>query len=91
MIEKAVWLAVAHAERPRPVAVADPLDLDHVGAVLGEQHGAVGTGDALAEVDHLEPGERRVVAHVVSSLCDVVRTAQRIIADNPLVWGSIFS
>ena len=56
-------VAVARAERARPVAVADTPDLDHVGAVLGEQHGAIGAGDALAEVDHLQAGERRVVAH----------------------------
>ena len=90
MIEIGGVAAVAHAQRARPVAVADALDLDHVGAVLGQQHGAVGPGDALAEIDDLQPGERRVVAHILSSLCDVVRTAQRIIADNPLVWGSIF-
>ena len=55
---------VAHPERARPVAVAQALDLDHVGAVLGEQHGAIGSGDALAEIDDLQPGERRVVAHL---------------------------
>src|SRR5262249_50733482 len=55
--------AIALAGGARPVAVADALDLDHVGAVLGQQHGAVGTGDALAEVDHLQPGEGRFVAH----------------------------
>ena len=55
--------AVAHAERARPVALADALDLDHVGAVLGEQHGAVGSGDPLAEIDDLQAGEGRVVAH----------------------------
>ena len=63
MIEIGRVAAVAHAERARPVALADALDLDHVGAVLGEQHGAVGAGDALAEVDDLQAGEGRVVAH----------------------------
>ena len=55
--------AVAGAQGACPVALADALDLDYLGAVLGQQHGAVGTGDALAEIDHLKPGERRVVAH----------------------------
>src|SRR6185436_8336147 len=31
--------------------------------MLGEQHGAIRPGDALAEIDHLEAGEGRVVAH----------------------------
>src|SRR6185437_12022052 len=57
--------AVAHPEGARPVAVADALDLDHVGAMLGEQHGAIGPGDALAEVDDLQSGEGRVVAHYI--------------------------
>ena len=55
--------AIADAERARPVAFAQALDLDDLGAMLGQQHGAVGPGDALAEVDDLEPGERRVVTH----------------------------
>ena len=55
--------AVARAERARPVALADALDLDHLGAVLRQQHGAVGAGDALAEIDDLQAGEGRVVAH----------------------------
>ena len=60
--EGAVALIV-DAERARPVALADPLDLDHLCAVLGQQHGAIGAGNALAQVDDLEAGERRVVAH----------------------------
>ena len=63
MIEKADVAAVVDAERARPVALADALDLDHLGAVLGEQHGAIGAGDALAEIDDLQAGEGRVVAH----------------------------
>src|SRR3954453_1867675 len=54
---------VADAQRARPVAVAQALDLDHVGAVLGEQHGAVRSGDPLAEIDDLEAREGRIVAH----------------------------
>ena len=54
---------VVDAERARPVALADALDLDHLGAVLGQQHGAIGAGDALAQVDDLEAGKGRVVAH----------------------------
>ena len=33
-------------------------DLDHVGAVVGEQTGAMRGGDALAKVDHAQAGER---------------------------------
>ena len=56
-------VAVDHAEVARPVADAGGFDLDDVGAVLGEEHGAVGAGDALAHVDHLQAGEWLVVAH----------------------------
>ena len=56
-------IAVHHAEIARPVADAGRFHFDDVGAVLREQHGAIGTGDALADVDHLEAGEWLVVAH----------------------------
>src|SRR4029434_6699929 len=55
--------AVARAELPLQVAVADALDLDDVGAVLRQQHGAVGAGDALAEIDDLQAGKGRVITH----------------------------
>ena len=57
-------IAVDDAEVARPVADAGRLDLDDVGAVLREQHRAIGAGDALAHVDHLQAGEWLVVAHV---------------------------
>ena len=57
--------AVADAERACPVAVADAFDLDHLGTLLGQQHGAVGPGNTLAEIDDLEAGEGRVVTHGV--------------------------
>ena len=56
-------VAIHHAEIACPVADAGRLDLDDVGAILCEQHGAIGTGDALAHVDHLQAGEWLVVAH----------------------------
>src|SRR5689334_18104352 len=59
--------AIAGAERAGPIAVAQALDLDDLGAMLGQQHGAVGAGDALAEIDDLQAGERRLVAHVLLS------------------------
>ena len=60
-------VAVDGAELARPVADAGGLDLDDVRAVLGEQHGAVGAGDALADVDHLQAGEGAVVGHAAGS------------------------
>ncbi len=56
-------VAVDDAQIACPVADAGWLDLDDVGAVLGEQHRAVGAGDALADVDHLQAGEWLFVAH----------------------------
>ncbi len=55
--------AVARGDGAAPVAIAGRLDLDDVGAVLRHQHPAVRTRHALREVDDLQPGERRVVAH----------------------------
>src|SRR6185503_5255984 len=59
--------AVTRAQGARPVAVADAFDLDDLGAVLRQQHGAVGAGDALAEIDDLQAGERRVITHRLGS------------------------
>ena len=57
-------VAIHHAEIARPVADTGRLHLDDVRAILGEQHGAIRAGDALAHVDHLQAGEWLVVAHV---------------------------
>jgi hypothetical protein len=47
--------AVALAERAAPVAIAGGLDLDDVGAMLGQQHPAIGARHPLAEIDDLQP------------------------------------
>ena len=39
------------------------LDLDDVGAAIGEELGAVGTGHELAELQHGDAGEGLLVAH----------------------------
>ena len=44
------------AEMARGIAV-DRLDLDHACALVGQQHRAIGTGQHLGEVDHLQAGE----------------------------------
>ena len=67
--------AVAPAQRPRPVALSRRLDLDDVGAVLGQQHAAVGSGHPLAQIDDLEPRKRRVVAHRCFPRCSVKAAA----------------
>ena len=54
-------LADALAERAPPVA-GGGLDLEHVGAVLREQHGAVGAGNALRKVEDAQAGVGAVVA-----------------------------
>jgi hypothetical protein len=41
----------------------DRLDLDDVRAALGEDLGAEGDGDELAELDDLDPGERACGVH----------------------------
>ena len=57
-------VAVNLAQDARPVAARlHRLDLDDVRALLRQQHAAIGAGDALAEVDHLQPRERCLVAH----------------------------
>src|SRR5207248_3191848 len=40
------------------IDVGARLDLDDLGAELGEQRPSLGDGDAAAQVDHAEPGER---------------------------------
>jgi len=52
--------AVARADGAAPVAVGR-LELDHVGAVLRQQHPAVRTGQALAQVEHAQSGKREVI------------------------------
>jgi hypothetical protein len=44
-------VALERPQSPRRVA-AGPLDLDHVGAEVGEQAGCVGPGDVLRKVEH---------------------------------------
>ncbi len=39
------------------IAALRALDLDDVGAELGEQHRGIGRGDECAEIEHLEPGQ----------------------------------
>ena len=56
-----VFIGLAH--RPAPVAGGGRLHLDHVGAVLSQQHPAIGRGDALGHVEHLEPVEGEFVTH----------------------------
>jgi hypothetical protein len=55
-------VAVATPEDPRPVAVRG-LHLDDFRALLGEQHRGVWSRDALAEIDDLDAGIGRFVAH----------------------------
>ena len=51
--------AVAHRRAPRPgVVAAGRLDLDHLGAEVGEEHRRVGAGEDPGEVGDEEPGER---------------------------------
>ena len=54
------------AEAAGPVAFGG-FDLDDVGAVLGEEHGAVWGGDALAEVEDAQAAIGEGVAHGVCS------------------------
>ncbi len=58
--------AVAHGRLPRPGVVAGGrLDLDHLGAEVGEQHRGVGAGQDPREVGDQQPRERsgRSVGH----------------------------
>src|SRR4030095_13327093 len=43
---------------PHVVAFAGPLDLDHAGSEIGEQAGAIGTGERAGEIEDHEVGER---------------------------------
>ena len=54
--------AIHVGRRPGPRLVADArqLHLDHVGAVVREHEGAIGTGERSGEVHHADPGERTV-------------------------------
>ena len=48
----------ARTHAPRVVAGAGPLDLDDVGAHVGQQHGAHGAGHDLRQVQHFDAGQR---------------------------------
>jgi hypothetical protein len=39
---------------PGRVATVGPFDLDHISPVVGQQLGAIGTGDVLGQVDDLD-------------------------------------
>src|SRR5205814_1928930 len=55
---------------PRAVAAAGvalgTFDLDHLGAVVGQHHGAIGSGQHAAEVQHPDAGEdaARRLSHI---------------------------
>ena len=49
------------AEAPAPAAYAGRLDLDHVGAIAREVHGAVRSGHALRQIQDLYAFERKIV------------------------------
>src|SRR5258706_6553048 len=51
-----------HVVRPAPEVAGGGLDLDHVGAEVGEDHGGARPGDEARQVHHLESG-KDVVAH----------------------------
>jgi hypothetical protein len=46
------------APRARLVAALGTLDLDHVGAQIGQQHRAIGARQDAREIDHADPEER---------------------------------
>ena len=50
------FAAVAH--RPRRIAAAGPLQLDHLGTHVGQNHGAKRAGHMFGQIQNLEPGER---------------------------------
>ena len=60
-------IAVRCAEDTRPVPL-ERLYLDHIGAVLREQHGAVGAGDALREIDDFDAFVRLFITHGLALL-----------------------
>ena len=43
--------------QPAGVVALGGFDLDHIGAVIGEQFAGVGPGDAFGELDDADPGE----------------------------------
>ena len=53
-------VAEERRHQPRRIALAGPLDLDHVGPVVAEHARAVRPGDVPAEVEHAHVGERQV-------------------------------
>ena len=55
-------ITVHLAKRPAPVAV-QWLHLDDIGAVLRQQHGSVGPGDALGGIEHFNTVKRFAVGH----------------------------
>ena len=59
-------LALGRAPRAGLVAGRRPLDLDHVGAHVGEQHRGVGTGQHPGEVGHQQPGSGPTCCAIVS-------------------------
>jgi hypothetical protein len=56
-------VAIGLAHRAAPVAGGVRLDLDHVGAVLRQQHAAIRRGDALGQVEHLKTFEGELFSH----------------------------
>ena len=48
---------------PRIVADARPFDLDHISAEIAQYHCAVGTGQRLRLIHHLDSAQRRIFAH----------------------------
>ena len=51
---------------PRLVALGR-LDLDHVGAMVGQDHGAIGTAEDPGQVHDFQPGEGSAALGIVSS------------------------
>ena len=62
-VDRTYYRPVEHWER----VAGRRLDLDHLGAEIGQDPGAEGTGDVVAEFQHLEPhqgaGSRRRHGH----------------------------
>ena len=56
-------VAISDTEHTTPVAISRSLDLDDLRTLLREQHGAIGSSNALAKVDDLQTGKGGVIAH----------------------------
>jgi len=56
-----MWFVSGEGTHPPGWVAAGPLDLDHVRPVVGQQLGAIGTGDMLGQVDDLDVLQDRVV------------------------------